>query len=61
MTSSLVLLPASARASFLLSPHWPCPPPMPACNWEAAAVQASSGQGQGRFGEGGGEGRKERK
>lgn len=53
MTSALVLLPASPGASFLLSPRWPCPPPVPACSRGggrclAASRQASSGQGQGQ-------------
>lgn len=64
MTLSLVLLPASLGASFLLSLPWPCPPPVPACNWEAATVSLHAGKPardkvRGRCGEGG-EGRTRR-
>ena len=64
MTSALVLLPASPGASFLLSPRWPCPPPVLACSREAAAVSQQAGKPaqdkvRGRFGGGGG--RQERK
>lgn len=44
MTSSLVLLPASLGASFLLSLSWPCPLSVPACNWEAATVLLQAGK-----------------
>lgn len=44
MTPFLLLLPASLGASFLLSLSWPCPLPVPACNWEAATVLLQAGK-----------------
>ena len=66
MTSALVLLPASPGASFLLSPRRPCPPPVPACSQEAAAVLLQAGKPaqdkvRGRFGGGGRQERKGRR